>query len=89
MHLGDSMQTMIATDIALQVCMARDNVQVDVDGILYLKVLRCEIRNINPPCDIPGAIEMQMRAERCRIRNPSSESLVVSHPRRGRSHASR
>ena len=117
----------IATDIAEQVCITRDNVQVGVDGVLYLKVLdpqrasygiadfhfaiaqlaqttlrseigkidldrtfeeraainqqvvqeldkasepwgvkvlRYEIKNINPPRDILGAMEKQMRAER-------------------------
>jgi regulator of protease activity HflC (stomatin/prohibitin superfamily) len=116
-----------ATDIPEQVCITRDNVQVGVDGVLYLqvldperasygiasylfaivqlaqttlrseigkidldrtfeargtinanvvseldkasepwgvKVLRYEIKNINPPRDILGAMEKQMRAER-------------------------
>ena len=116
-----------AIDIAEQICITRDNVQVGVDGVLYLKVLdaerasygindyvfgiaqlaqttlrseigkidldrtfeergtinrdvvaeldkasdpwgvkvlRYEIRNINPPADILGAMEKQMRAER-------------------------
>ncbi len=116
-----------AMDIPEQVCITRDNVQVGVDGVLYLqvldaskasygitnyrfaiiqlaqttlrseigkieldrtfeerqtinahvvaeldkasapwgvKVLRYEIKNINPPKDILGAMEKQMRAER-------------------------
>jgi regulator of protease activity HflC (stomatin/prohibitin superfamily) len=116
-----------ATDIAEQVCITRDNVQVGVDGVLYMqvldpgrasygiadyqfaisqlaqttlrseigkieldrtfeergainanvvdeldkasepwgvKVLRYEIKNINPPQDVLGAMEKQMRAER-------------------------
>jgi len=116
-----------AADIAEQVCITKDNVQVGVDGILYLqvldasrasygignymfaiaqlaqttlrseigkivldrtfeergainanvvaeldrasdawgvKVLRYEIKNINPPQDVLGAMEKQMRAER-------------------------
>ena len=116
-----------AIDIAAQVCITRDNVQVGVDGILYLKVLnperasygisdyifaitqlaqttlrsevgkidldrtfeerttintavvgeldkaseawgvkvlRYEIKNIQPPADILAAMEKQMRAER-------------------------
>ncbi|MEO8051006.1 MAG: stomatin-like protein [Acidobacteriota bacterium] len=116
-----------AVDIAEQICITRDNVQVGVDGILYLKVLnperasygiydfvfaisqlaqttmrseigkidldktfeergainvsvvseldkaseswgvkvlRYEIKNINPPQDILAAMEKQMRAER-------------------------
>jgi len=116
-----------ATDIPEQVCITRDNVQVGVDGVLYLqvldarqasygimdyvfaiaqlaqttlrsevgkieldrtfeerqlinaavvseldkasapwgvKVLRYEIRNINPPRDVIEAMEKQMRAER-------------------------
>jgi regulator of protease activity HflC (stomatin/prohibitin superfamily) len=116
-----------ALDIAEQVCITKDNVQVAVDGILYLqildpklasygianyvfaisqlaqttlrseigkidldrtfeeratinaavvseldkatapwgvKVLRYEIRNINPPTDVLEAMEKQMRAER-------------------------
>ena len=116
-----------ATDIDEQVCITRDNVQVGVDGVLYLqvldpsrasygignymfaisqlaqttlrseigkieldrtfeergtinqnvvaeldkasdpwgvKVLRYEIKNINPPQDVLGAMEKQMRAER-------------------------
>ena len=116
-----------ATDIPEQVCITRDNVQVGVDGVLYLqvldperasygiasylfaiqqlaqttlrseigkidldrtfeargtinanvvseldkasepwgvKVLRYEIKNINPPRDVLGAMEKQMRAER-------------------------
>jgi len=116
-----------ATDIAEQVCITRDNVQVGVDGVLYMqvldpgrasygigdymfaisqlaqttlrseigkieldrtfeeraainanvvdeldkasdpwgvKVLRYEIRNINPPQDVLSAMEKQMRAER-------------------------
>jgi regulator of protease activity HflC (stomatin/prohibitin superfamily) len=116
-----------AVDIAEQVCITRDNVQVGVDGVLYLqvldptrasygignymfaiaqlaqttlrseigkidldrtfeergtinsnvvaeldkasdpwgvKVLRYEIKNINPPHDVLGAMEKQMRAER-------------------------
>ena len=116
-----------ATDIAEQVCITRDNVQVGIDGILYLqvleptrasygitnyefaisqlaqttlrseigkieldrtfeeratinsnvvseldkaseawgvKVLRYEIKNINPPQDVITAMEKQMRAER-------------------------
>ena len=116
-----------ATDITEQVCITRDNVQVGVDGVLYLqvldarqasygitnyvfaisqlaqttlrsevgkidldrtfeerqminasvvseldkasapwgvKVLRYEIRNINPPHDVIEAMEKQMRAER-------------------------
>src|SRR5688500_2760794 len=116
-----------AHDIAAQVCITRDNVQVGVDGILYLKVLnperasygisdylfaitqlaqttlrsevgkidldrtfeerstiniavvgeldkaseawgvkvlRYEIRNIEPPADVLAAMEKQMRAER-------------------------
>ena len=116
-----------AHDIAAQVCITRDNVQVGVDGVLYLKVLnperasygisdylfaitqlaqttlrsevgkidldrtfeerttintavvgeldkaseawgvkvlRYEIRNIQPPSDILAAMEKQMRAER-------------------------
>src|SRR5687768_10695672 len=116
-----------AHDIAAQVCITRDNVQVGVDGILYLKVLnperasygisdylfaitqlaqttlrsevgkidldrtfeerstinvavvgeldkaseawgvkvlRYEIKNIQPPADILAAMEKQMRAER-------------------------
>jgi regulator of protease activity HflC (stomatin/prohibitin superfamily) len=32
----------VAIDIAAQVCITRDNVQVGVDGILYLKVLNAE-----------------------------------------------
>jgi regulator of protease activity HflC (stomatin/prohibitin superfamily) len=117
----------IAFDIPEQICITRDNVQVGVDGVLYLqildpgrasygitdyvfaiaqlaqttlrseigkidldrtfeergsinanvvaeldkasdswgvKVLRYEIKNINPPPDILGAMEKQMRAER-------------------------
>ena len=116
-----------AVDIAEQVCITKDNVQVGVDGVLYLqvldpgrasygigdymfaisqlaqttlrseigkidldrtfeeratinanvvdeldkasdpwgvKVLRYEIKNINPPQDVLGAMEKQMRAER-------------------------
>jgi len=116
-----------AIDIAEQICITRDNVQVGVDGVLYLKVLdaerasygindyvfgiaqlaqttlrseigkidldrtfeergtinrdvvaeldkasdpwgvkvlRYEIRNINPPADVLHAMEKQMRAER-------------------------
>jgi regulator of protease activity HflC (stomatin/prohibitin superfamily) len=116
-----------AVDIAEQVCITKDNVQVGVDGVLYLqvldpgrasygignymfaiaqlaqttlrseigkidldrtfeergtinanvvaeldkasdpwgvKVLRYEIKNINPPADVLGAMEKQMRAER-------------------------
>ncbi len=116
-----------AMDIPEQICITRDNVQVGVDGVLYLqvleaskasygitnyrfaiiqlaqttlrseigkidldrtfeerqtinqnvvaeldkasapwgvKVLRYEIKNINPPKDILGAMEKQMRAER-------------------------
>jgi len=116
-----------ATDIPEQVCITRDNVQVGVDGVLYLqvldperasygissylfaiqqlaqttlrseigkidldrtfeargtinanvvseldkasepwgvKVLRYEIKNINPPRDVLSAMEKQMRAER-------------------------
>ena len=116
-----------AMDILEQVCITRDNVQVGVDGVLYLqvleaskasygitnyrfaiiqlaqttlrseigkieldrtfeerqtinlnvvteldkasapwgvKVLRYEIKNINPPKDVLGAMEKQMRAER-------------------------
>ena len=117
----------LALDIPEQICITRDNVQVGVDGVLYLqildpgrasygitdyvfaiaqlaqttlrseigkidldrtfeergminsnvvaeldkasdawgvKVLRYEIKNINPPPDILGAMEKQMRAER-------------------------
>ena len=117
----------MANDIAEQICITKDNVQVGVDGVLYLqvldpgrasygigdymfaisqlaqttlrseigkidldrtfeeratinanvvaeldkasdpwgvKVLRYEIKNINPPPDILGAMEKQMRAER-------------------------
>ena len=117
----------VAMDVPEQVCITRDNVQVGVDGVLYLqvldahrasygitdfffaiaqlaqttlrseigkidldrtfeeraminsnivsevdraseawgvKVLRYEIRNINPPSDVLGAMEKQMRAER-------------------------
>ena len=117
----------VAVDIPEQVCITKDNVQVGVDGILYLqildaqrasygiqdyifaisqlaqttlrseigkidldrtfeeraiinsnvvrevdlasdpwgvKVLRYEIRNINPPVDVIAAMEKQMRAER-------------------------
>jgi len=117
----------IAIDIAEQVCITKDNVQVGVDGVLYMqvleperasygitdytfaisqlaqttlrseigkidldrtfeeralinanvvseldkasepwgvKVLRYEIRNINPPADVLEAMEKQMRAER-------------------------
>ena len=117
----------IATDVPEQVCITRDNVQVGVDGVLYMqvleperasygitnygfaiaqlaqttlrseigkidldrtfeeraminsnvvseldkasdpwgvKVLRYEIKNINPPADVLGAMEKQMRAER-------------------------
>ena len=117
----------VATDIPEQVCITRDNVQVGVDGVLYLKVLnpqrasygvanymfaisqlaqttlrseigkivldrtfeerttinvqvvteldkasdpwgikvlRYEIKNINPPHDVLAAMEKQMRAER-------------------------
>ncbi len=116
-----------AVDIAEQICITRDNVQVGVDGVLYLKVmdpkrasygvndylfaisqlaqttlrseigkidldrtfeertainvqvvnevdkasdpwgikiLRYEIKNINPPKDVLAAMEKQMRAER-------------------------
>jgi regulator of protease activity HflC (stomatin/prohibitin superfamily) len=116
-----------AVDIAEQICITKDNVQVGVDGVLYLqvldpgrasygignymfaiaqlaqttlrseigkidldrtfeeratinsrvvaeldkasepwgvKVLRYEIKNINPPADVLGAMEKQMRAER-------------------------
>ncbi len=116
-----------AVDIAEQICITRDNVQVGVDGVLYLKVmdpkrasygvndylfaisqlaqttlrsemgkidldrtfeerthinvqvvnevdkasdpwgikiLRYEIKNINPPNDVLAAMEKQMRAER-------------------------
>ena len=116
-----------AVDIAEQVCITKDNVQVGVDGVLYMqvldptrasygigdymfaiaqlaqttlrseigkidldrtfeergtinsnvvteldkasdpwgvKVLRYEIKNINPPRDVLGAMEKQMRAER-------------------------
>ncbi len=117
----------LAFDIPEQICITRDNVQVGVDGVLYLqvldperasygitdyafaisqlaqttlrseigkidldrtfeerslintnvvaeldkasepwgvKVLRYEIKNINPPTDVLGAMEKQMRAER-------------------------
>jgi len=117
----------LAIDIAEQICITKDNVQVGVDGVLYLqvlnpdrasygitdyvfaisqlaqttlrseigkidldrtfeergainanvvaeldkasdpwgvKVLRYEIKNINPPSDVLGAMEKQMRAER-------------------------
>jgi regulator of protease activity HflC (stomatin/prohibitin superfamily) len=117
----------LAIDIAEQICITKDNVQVGVDGVLYLqvldpgrasygitdyvfaisqlaqttlrseigkidldrtfeergaingnvvseldkasdpwgvKVLRYEIKNINPPTDVLGAMEKQMRAER-------------------------
>jgi len=117
----------LAIDIAEQICITRDNVQVGVDGVLYLqvldperasygitdyifaisqlcqttlrseigkidldrtfeergsingnvvseldkasdpwgvKVLRYEIKNINPPRDVLSAMEKQMRAER-------------------------
>jgi len=117
----------LAIDIDEQVCITKDNVQVGVDGVLYLqvldparasygitdyvfaisqlaqttlrseigkidldrtfeergainanvvseldkasdpwgvKVLRYEIKNINPPADVLGAMEKQMRAER-------------------------
>jgi regulator of protease activity HflC (stomatin/prohibitin superfamily) len=117
----------MATDIAEQICITKDNVQVGVDGVLYMqvtdpqrasygitdyvfaisqlaqttlrseigkidldrtfeergainnnvvteldkasdpwgvKVLRYEIRNINPPSDVLQAMEKQMRAER-------------------------
>jgi regulator of protease activity HflC (stomatin/prohibitin superfamily) len=117
----------LATDIPEQVCITRDNVQVGVDGVLYMqvldaerasygvanyefaisqlaqttlrsevgkieldrtfeertsinievvkeldkasdpwgiKVLRYEIKNINPPHDVVAAMEKQMRAER-------------------------
>jgi len=117
----------IALDIAEQVCITRDNVQVGIDGVLYMqvldarrasygitdftfaisqlaqttlrseigkidldrtfeergtinsnvvseldkasepwgvKVLRYEIKNINPPHDVLSAMEKQMRAER-------------------------
>ncbi len=117
----------LAVDVAEQVCITRDNVQVGVDGVLYIKVLdaerasygitdfrfaiaqlaqttlrseigkidldrtfeerstinisvvneldkasapwgvkvmRYEIRNINPPQDVINAMEKQMRAER-------------------------
>ncbi|MGH8193506.1 MAG: SPFH domain-containing protein [Woeseiaceae bacterium] len=116
-----------AVDIVEQICITRDNVQVGVDGVLYMqvldparasygignyqfaisqlaqttlrseigkieldrtfeergainanvvdeldkasepwgvKVLRYEIKNINPPQDVLGAMEKQMRAER-------------------------
>ena len=116
-----------AADIAEQICITKDNVQVGVDGVLYLqvldpgrasygigdymfaiaqlaqttlrseigkidldrtfeerstinanvvaeldkasdpwgvKVLRYEIKNINPPQDVLGAMEKQMRADR-------------------------
>ncbi|MDH4049409.1 MAG: paraslipin [Gammaproteobacteria bacterium] len=116
-----------AVDIAEQICITKDNVQVGVDGVLYMqvldpgrasygignymfaiaqlaqttlrseigkidldrtfeergtinanvvaeldkasdpwgvKVLRYEIKNINPPADVLGAMEKQMRAER-------------------------
>lgn len=116
-----------ATDIAEQICITKDNVQVGVDGVLYMqvldpgrasygigdymfaisqlaqttlrseigkidldrtfeergtinanvvneldkasdpwgvKVLRYEIKNINPPTDVLTAMEKQMRAER-------------------------
>jgi regulator of protease activity HflC (stomatin/prohibitin superfamily) len=116
-----------AVDIAEQICITKDNVQVGIDGVLYLqimdparasygiadyhfaisqlaqttlrseigkidldrtfeeratinanvvneldkatepwgvKVLRYEIRNINPPADVLQAMEKQMRAER-------------------------
>jgi len=116
-----------AVDVHEQVCITRDNVQVGVDGVLYMqvldakrasygisdyvfaisqlaqttlrseigkidldrtfeergainqnvvseldkasapwgvKVLRYEIKNINPPADVLGAMEKQMRAER-------------------------
>ena len=119
--------TEIALDIPEQICITRDNVQVGVDGVLYLKVLdpqrasygitdyvfaiaqlaqttlrseigkidldktfeeraainqsvveeldkasdpwgvkvlRYEIKNINPPQDVLSAMEKQMRAER-------------------------
>ena len=32
----------VAIDIAEQICITRDNVQVSVDGVLYLKVLNAE-----------------------------------------------
>ena len=117
----------MAVDIPEQICITRDNVQVGVDGVLYLqvldaerasygvadygfaisqlaqttlrsevgkidldrtfeertainvqvvneldkasdpwgiKVLRYEIKNINPPADVVAAMEKQMRAER-------------------------
>ena len=117
----------LAIDIAEQICITKDNVQVGVDGVLYLqvlepdrasygitdyvfaisqlaqttlrseigkidldrtfeergsinsnvvaeldkasdpwgvKVLRYEIKNINPPSDVLSAMEKQMRAER-------------------------
>ena len=117
----------LAFDIPEQICITKDNVQVGVDGVLYLqildperasygitdyafaisqlaqttlrseigkidldrtfeerpsinsnvvseldkasepwgvKVLRYEIKNINPPADVLGAMEKQMRAER-------------------------
>ena len=97
----------LAFDIPEQICITNDNVQVGVDGVLYMqvldperasygisdyafaisqlaqttlrsvvseldkasdpwgvKVLRYEIKNINPPSDVLNAMEKQMRAER-------------------------
>jgi regulator of protease activity HflC (stomatin/prohibitin superfamily) len=98
-----------AIDVQEQICITKDNVQVGVDGVLYLqvldpqrasygimdygfaisqlaqttlrsemgkieldkasapwgvKVLRYEIKNINPPAGVVDAMEKQMRAER-------------------------
>ena len=57
----------IALDIPAQVCITRDNVQVGVDGILYLKVLNAERASygIN---DYIFAITQQIGRASCRER---------------------
>jgi len=63
-------------DVPPQVCITRDNTQLQVDGILYfqvldaaapnwgVKVLRYEIKDLTPPAEILRAMQAQITAER-------------------------
>jgi regulator of protease activity HflC (stomatin/prohibitin superfamily) len=61
-----SMAIVVPLDVPSQICITRDNTQLQVDGILYyqVKVLRYEIKDLTPPKEILHAMQAQITAER-------------------------
>src|SRR3990172_8442918 len=71
-----------AVDIPEQICITKDNVQVHVDGVLYMKVLNAELASYGV-ADYVFAIsqlaQTTLRSEVRRIRSEEHTSELQSH----------